>query len=173
MSGVLGNPSGRSCPSYRSMRSLPRPVKTTSESLFPCLFSFKLLLVLKSKPHSPRCPVCLCEYQEKEKLQQLPACKHAFHVECIDQWLAKNTTCPICRTSLLQGGGKDVVTGVQSTASPIENTRWQDRVLNEGQEIVRHNNDISDGASSSSTAIASSEAAPRFSTEHVVNIERS
>jgi len=49
-----------------------------------------------------QCAVCLGDYQINEKLQQLPVCWHTFHLECIDQWFANNTTCPLCRTSLLQ-----------------------------------------------------------------------
>jgi hypothetical protein len=51
-----------------------------------------------------QCAVCLGDYQNSEKLLQLPVCGHAFHKECIDQWLVNNATCPICRTSLLQFG---------------------------------------------------------------------
>jgi hypothetical protein len=50
------------------------------------------------------CAVCLADYQNNEKLQQLPICSHAFHKECIDQWLVNHSTCPICRVSLLQSG---------------------------------------------------------------------
>ena len=28
------------------------------------------------------------------------ACAHAFHEECIEQWLAKNDTCPLCRATV-------------------------------------------------------------------------
>ncbi|KAH9331627.1 hypothetical protein KI387_003735, partial [Taxus chinensis] len=49
-----------------------------------------------------QCAVCLGDYEIEDKLQQLPVCGHAFHLECIDHWLASNTTCPLCRTSLLQ-----------------------------------------------------------------------
>lgn len=49
-----------------------------------------------------QCVVCLGDYQMNEKLHRLPVCGHAFHLDCIDQWLSKNTTCPLCRTSLLQ-----------------------------------------------------------------------
>ncbi|GLJ18597.1 hypothetical protein SUGI_0331200 [Cryptomeria japonica] len=51
-----------------------------------------------------QCAVCLGDYEMNEKLQKLPVCGHAFHFECIDHWLANNTTCPLCRTSLLQAG---------------------------------------------------------------------
>ncbi|XP_022038689.1 RING-H2 finger protein ATL58 isoform X2 [Helianthus annuus] len=47
------------------------------------------------------CSVCLGDYQAEDRLQQIPACKHAFHVECIDNWLSTHTTCPLCRLSLL------------------------------------------------------------------------
>ncbi|TXG53403.1 hypothetical protein EZV62_022572 [Acer yangbiense] len=48
-----------------------------------------------------RCSVCLGDYQAEDKLQQIPACGHAFHMDCIDHWLASHITCPLCRLSLL------------------------------------------------------------------------
>lgn len=48
-----------------------------------------------------RCSVCLADYQAEDKLQQIPACGHAFHMDCIDHWLTTHTTCPLCRLSLL------------------------------------------------------------------------
>ena len=43
-----------------------------------------------------RCAVCMCDYEENEKVKFLH-CLHRFHVECIDKWLEKNSTCPICK----------------------------------------------------------------------------
>ena len=34
-------------------------------------------------------------------IRQLPDCHHHFHLDCIGQWLATHTTCPMCRRSLL------------------------------------------------------------------------
>ncbi|CAI9754259.1 unnamed protein product [Fraxinus pennsylvanica] len=48
-----------------------------------------------------QCSVCLADYQSEDKLQQIPACGHTFHMDCIDLWLATHTTCPLCRQSLL------------------------------------------------------------------------
>ncbi|XP_020552788.1 RING-H2 finger protein ATL22-like isoform X4 [Sesamum indicum] len=48
------------------------------------------------------CSISLEEYHiGKETLvKYLPQCGHYFHAECIDQWLQKSKTCPVCRTSL-------------------------------------------------------------------------
>lgn len=50
---------------------------------------------------SADCAVCLNEFGNEDKLRLLPKCKHAFHTECIDTWLLSNSTCPLCRRSLL------------------------------------------------------------------------
>lgn len=47
-----------------------------------------------------QCSVCLADYQAEDRLQQIPACGHTFHMDCIDHWLATHTTCPLCRLSL-------------------------------------------------------------------------
>ena len=44
------------------------------------------------------CPICLCEYDEKDILKILPECLHRFHRDCLVQWLNFNDTCPVCRT---------------------------------------------------------------------------
>ena len=51
------------------------------------------------KPNDNTCPICLSEYQPKETLKIIPKCQHCFHIECIDEWLSLNATCPICRNS--------------------------------------------------------------------------
>ncbi|CAM6039296.1 unnamed protein product [Sphagnum compactum] len=49
------------------------------------------------------CAVCLNEFGKDENLllRLLPACNHAFHVDCIDVWFQSHSTCPLCRSSLL------------------------------------------------------------------------
>ncbi|KAG0501366.1 hypothetical protein HPP92_001438 [Vanilla planifolia] len=47
-----------------------------------------------------QCSICLGEYEDKEILRVMPACLHSYHRCCIDSWLQKHSTCPICRCSL-------------------------------------------------------------------------
>ncbi|XP_028060898.1 probable E3 ubiquitin-protein ligase RHA4A isoform X1 [Camellia sinensis] len=47
-----------------------------------------------------QCCVCLGEFEMKEELNQVPSCKHVFHVDCISHWLHSNSTCPLCRSSI-------------------------------------------------------------------------
>jgi hypothetical protein len=42
------------------------------------------------------CMVCLGDFADGEHVRTLP-CKHYYHKDCIDQWLAQNQTCPICK----------------------------------------------------------------------------
>ncbi|KAM6565157.1 hypothetical protein CsatB_025155 [Cannabis sativa] len=44
------------------------------------------------------CVVCLNQFQVHDTLKSLPNCNHAFHLDCIDIWLQKNSNCPLCRT---------------------------------------------------------------------------
>ncbi|KAG8485128.1 hypothetical protein CXB51_021757 [Gossypium anomalum] len=37
----------------------------------------------------------------REAFEIMPKCAHNFHLSCIDVWLRKHSTCPVCRTPLL------------------------------------------------------------------------
>ncbi|KQK00756.1 putative RING-H2 finger protein ATL69 [Brachypodium distachyon] len=61
-----------------------------------------------------QCSICLGEYNEREVLRIMPTCRHNFHLSCIDMWLQKQTTCPICRISLDLPGGKTIASPARS-----------------------------------------------------------
>lgn len=46
------------------------------------------------------CLVCLQDFSADETLRAMP-CSHAFHHQCISQWLRRNAICPVCRHHLL------------------------------------------------------------------------
>ncbi|GJN17744.1 hypothetical protein PR202_gb04840 [Eleusine coracana subsp. coracana] len=45
------------------------------------------------------CSICLSEYRDGEMLRVMPECRHRFHVACLDAWLRRNGSCPVCRSS--------------------------------------------------------------------------
>ncbi|KAJ1957047.1 hypothetical protein EC988_001036 [Linderina pennispora] len=46
--------------------------------------------------HEENCAVCLEDFRAGEQVRRL-ACRHYFHLQCIDPWLtAQAATCPLC-----------------------------------------------------------------------------
>lgn len=66
--------------------------KTVIESLPFFRFSS-----LRGSRKGLECAVCLSKFQDVEILRLLPKCKHAFHIACVDEWLEKHSSCPLCR----------------------------------------------------------------------------
>ncbi|KAF5175540.1 Ring-h2 finger protein [Thalictrum thalictroides] len=62
---------------------------------FPC-YDFEA----EEKDSNPVvCAICLENLKVGDRCRLLPRCKHSFHSQCIDSWLLKTPSCPICRTS--------------------------------------------------------------------------
>ncbi|XP_052199895.1 E3 ubiquitin-protein ligase ATL42-like [Diospyros lotus] len=66
--------------------------KTVIESLPFFRFSS-----LRGSREGLECAVCLSRFEDVEVLRLLPKCKHAFHINCIDLWLERHSSCPLCR----------------------------------------------------------------------------
>jgi hypothetical protein len=50
-----------------------------------------------SRRDNTECHVCLEPFQVGETIRKIIRCSHSFHVQCIDTWLKKKLTCPVCR----------------------------------------------------------------------------
>ncbi|KAI3732837.1 hypothetical protein L1987_64046 [Smallanthus sonchifolius] len=56
---------------------------------------------------STECTICLGEYEDDEWVKTLPICLHVFHVSCIDTWFQTHSSCPLCRSDVLELKGLD------------------------------------------------------------------
>ena len=44
------------------------------------------------------CVICMEDLHSTRKQVGRLACGHVFHHRCVDRWLRKSATCPVCRT---------------------------------------------------------------------------
>ena len=51
-------------------------------------------LISKPIEDDDPCSICLISYDNNKEITK---CNHEFHKDCIDRWLDKHNTCPICR----------------------------------------------------------------------------
>ncbi|KAG5415924.1 hypothetical protein IGI04_003491 [Brassica rapa subsp. trilocularis] len=104
-------PNERTCVLSRSHRptmfffAATDPSHTVSRGLDPdVLKSLPVFTFSDAATHEDpiECAVCLSEFEEGESGRVLPGCKHAFHVECIDMWFHSHSTCPLCRSLVVE-----------------------------------------------------------------------
>ena len=43
------------------------------------------------------CAICLGEMEGDDAVKQLPACRHCYHADCLDEWLRRSGLCPLCK----------------------------------------------------------------------------
>jgi len=70
----------------------------------------KSLAVVAETARQGECAICLEEVGEGGAVKMIAYCKHVFHAECIDRWLEKQVTCPVCRCCCERCGEVESVT---------------------------------------------------------------
>ncbi len=51
---------------------------------------------METNEHRNQCSICIEAFIEAENIKILP-CLHQFHSNCVDDWLMRKTTCPVCK----------------------------------------------------------------------------
>lgn len=63
-----------------------------------------------------QCAICLDnEYERDEKVVQFPGCHHAFHHQCLMEWIKKSFDCPICKRKFRDGFAFDMAMKMRSS----------------------------------------------------------
>uniref|UniRef100_A0A1J3CLK5 RING-type E3 ubiquitin transferase n=2 Tax=Noccaea caerulescens TaxID=107243 RepID=A0A1J3CLK5_NOCCA len=101
------------------------------------------------------CAVCLLEFEEGDYVRTLPLCFHAFHLECIDEWLRSHPNCPLCRTAILGSAAADVL-APRSPFVPLMAPRIRPSFDNETNAIIIRS-EIPRRSNSSTIAAAATE----------------
>ena len=75
------------------------------------------------------CPICLSNFEAEDNLRVL-RCRHHFHKSCVDEWLAVNSTCPSCRSNVVEEGEKQKkITGSSGRSTSFFRVEEEDRQL--------------------------------------------
>ncbi|RLN11882.1 E3 ubiquitin-protein ligase EL5-like [Panicum miliaceum] len=77
---------------------LPRPTPSLPATFAYNRSSLQRKVADTAGEEAAACAVCLGAFEFKEMVRLLPVCLHLYHAECIDPWLRKHSTCPVCRS---------------------------------------------------------------------------
>ncbi|KAJ9550939.1 hypothetical protein OSB04_014984 [Centaurea solstitialis] len=80
---------------HRNTTTTPPPTNYTLQDLQTHLPSFQYSS--NSLTTTDCCSICLEGFKEGEFCRSLPECDHVFHAKCVDSWLTKVPSCPVCR----------------------------------------------------------------------------
>ena len=84
-----------------------------------------------------QCAICLASFQEGESLLLLPCHeRHVYHCECIETWLKKNRSCPLCMADVTSPAVAAALAAVAAAAAAKEKEE-EERVREGVQEEVR------------------------------------
>ena len=48
------------------------------------------------------CSICRGDYSDNNIVRIINVCDHKFHSSCLDNWLSRNRTCPLCRAGVVE-----------------------------------------------------------------------
>ncbi|KAK8568750.1 hypothetical protein V6N13_106640 [Hibiscus sabdariffa] len=71
-------------------------------------------------PGSDSCAICLDGFRQGQWCRNLVGCGHLFHRKCLDSWLIKVTSCPICRTKVCLENGDRCIPDSCSTRTDFQ-----------------------------------------------------
>lgn len=61
----------------------------------------KFRVVLTKSDDDACCPICHDDIKKGVWRKVFYACKHAYHIRCINEWLVRRLNCPMCRAPVI------------------------------------------------------------------------
>ncbi len=61
---------------------------------------------------SDDCSICLDSMPAGAVVTDLSACKHRFHLACIQEWLGRSNACPLCKRTAIAPPGEAAASAV-------------------------------------------------------------
>ncbi|KAL9225291.1 hypothetical protein vseg_001236 [Gypsophila vaccaria] len=91
--------------SYEELQSLGESLGAESKGLLQSEISSLPTRILKTdffwrKVNTGECAICFSGYKNKQSITTLP-CAHQYHSKCINEWLYKSKTCPVCKKEVV------------------------------------------------------------------------
>ncbi|XP_048130706.1 NEP1-interacting protein 1-like [Rhodamnia argentea] len=58
--------------------------------------------LMDSSGNRNSCSICLRDFECRDVARRLRDCRHLFHLHCIDKWISKQRSCPLCGSTVVK-----------------------------------------------------------------------
>ncbi|TVU11756.1 hypothetical protein EJB05_45358, partial [Eragrostis curvula] len=85
-----------------------RAIQSEEQAAWPVVLPyFPYAAQAQGRASETLCAICLEPLRQGQHCSEVPACRHAFHRDCLGVWARSKGTCPLCRAKIVPGS--DVV----------------------------------------------------------------
>ena len=58
-------------------------------------------MCIRDRLGDAECAVCRDAFEEGDRATRMPcSARHVFHAKCVEEWLKRDDSCPMCRAAL-------------------------------------------------------------------------
>lgn len=90
-------------PALQKMISTPAQPPACARDAAPCGDVEAQACAQASLEEKDECVICFNEFKQGDAIKELPCLHKCFHEACIDTWLHRDASCPLCKQRLVRG----------------------------------------------------------------------